>query len=275
MTKPIRTWWGEKFIAALESFTDPARLGRGRSYAGERIEDLTIGPGLVRARVRGSVNPYFGVYKAPLYTTEMRLSPLGEAQWRGLIDAVGRRAGLISRLLLNELPDALEELCRRQGLALLPAGPKDFTTRCSCPDWANPCKHVAGVCYRLAQRLDREPLLLFELRGLPRARLREALLATPLGEALAETLADDAQPAPEPVGSYHTRPVAAARAVSYAGFWQAGPLPPEPAVAPPPLPAVLIRRGGAQPPFWDRQESFIEVMTGFYERVRKANKEGL
>ncbi len=273
-----RTWWGEKFLRALEAFTDPARLGRGRSYAhGRRIESCRIEGGKVVARVRGSVNPYFGIYKEPLYTTTVKLSAIPSRHWNGLIDTLGRRAGLITRLLLNEMPESIEAVFRELRLNLLPAGPKDFTTDCSCPDYANPCKHVAGVCFVLAGQLDQDPLMLFELRGLSRDQLRAALMATPLGRALAQDLTDAGEPAPEPVTSYYTRPQRTAAAeIRYADFWgEHSALPPEPPPASVGLPAVLIRKAGDYPPFWDRDRSFVETMVEFYERVRKANKDGL
>ncbi len=68
MAQFSRTWWGQRFIEALEQFTDPARLGRGRSYArGGRILDYKLADGTVTAKVRGSINPYFGVYTEPIY----------------------------------------------------------------------------------------------------------------------------------------------------------------------------------------------------------------
>ena len=77
-----RTWWGQRFIAALEQFTDPARLGRGRSYAsGGRILEYTIADGTVNARVRGSINPYFGVYKEPIYKTSITIKAISPADW--------------------------------------------------------------------------------------------------------------------------------------------------------------------------------------------------
>lgn len=275
MAKMSRTWWGEKFIQALERFTDSARLGRGRSYArGRRIESCKIEGGKAVARVRGSVNPYFGVYKEPLYTTTVQLKAIPQKQWNRLIKTLGSRAGMITRLLLNEMPESIEPVFRELGLDLLPAGHKDFTTRCSCPDYANPCKHVAGLCYVLAGKLDQDPLLLFELRGLERARLRAALVETPLGRALAESMAEEQEAAPEPMTSYYTRPQRVkAQDVRYGDYWgEQAALPPEPPPAAPRLPAVLIRKAGDYPPFWDQDRSFVETMAEFYERVRKANK---
>jgi len=165
---------------------------------------------------------------------------------------------------------------REAGLNLLPANSKDFSTDCSCPDYANPCKHVAGVCYMLASKLDQDPILLFDLRGLPREQLRAALLKTPLGRALAESMVDEEETTAEPSTSYYTRPQRVdVPEISYSDYWgDHASLPPEPPPATPVLPAVLIRKGGENPPFWDHDRSFVETMVEFYERVRRANKDG-
>ena len=68
MAQFSRTWWGQRFIQALEEFSDEARLGRGRGYARNgKVKEHEITNGKITAKVRGSVNPYFGVYKEPLY----------------------------------------------------------------------------------------------------------------------------------------------------------------------------------------------------------------
>ena len=86
MAQFSRTWWGRRFIAALEQFTDPARLGRGRSYAiGGRILDYHVADGTVTAKVRGSINPYFGVYKEPIYRTSIAIKPIAAADWTNVI----------------------------------------------------------------------------------------------------------------------------------------------------------------------------------------------
>ena len=278
MARHTRTWWGQKFIEALEAFTDPARLGRGRSYAsGGRIKSWEIKNGKVTAKVRGSINPYFGVYKEPTYTTTVQLAPVSAQAWERLIANLGRRAGMITRLLLSEMPESIEDVFREQRLHLLPGGSKDFTTMCSCPDYYNPCKHIAGVCYVLAARLDQDPLLLFELRGLSREKLRAALIETPLGRALAEDMADMEELEPEPVDSYYAKPQRdVVKGIRYQDYWgDSAALPPEPAPAPPGLAAGLIRKAGDFPPFWHQDRSFVETMAEFYERVRKGNKDGL
>jgi len=272
-----RTWWGEKFLEALETFTDPGRLQRGRGYSdGNRIKSYTLEGGTLAAKVRGSINPYFGVYKEPTYTTAVQLKAIPQKQWDRLIKSLGSRAGMITRLLLNEMPESIETMFSEASLNLLPADSKDFSTDCSCPDYANPCKHVAGLCYMLAGKLDQDPILLFELRGLPREQLRAALLKTPLGRALAESMVDEEEITPEPSISYYTRPQRVeVPEVRYGDYWgEHASLPPEPPPATPVLPAVLIRKGGENPPFWDQDRSFVETMVELYERIRRGNKDG-
>lgn len=278
MAPMSRTWWGQKFIAALEaSSDDPARLGRGRSYVHNgRIQSWTLKNSVVTAKVRGSVNPYLGVYKEPLYTTRLQFKPVSAVKWRRVLDDIGHRAGIIARLLIGEMPEAIETVFRNAGLNLLPVGMRDFTTDCSCLDSYNPCKHVAAVYYTLAAQLDQNPLLLFELRGLTQDKLRAALLATPLGHVLAEELLTDKLPAPQPAASYFTRPQRQSLAATYGDFWGDHLLlPAEQVPSAPLLPTILARKGGERPAFWESEEPFIDTLAELYERVRKGNRKGL
>jgi len=267
-----RTWWGERFIGALEQFTDAGRLGRGRSYAGNgRILSWQIEHGTVTAKVRGSINPYFGVYKEPLYTTTLRLTPIPRAMWTAIIADLASKAGFITKLLLNEVPDRIEEVFAPRSLALLPQNQRDFATSCSCPDYYNPCKHIAGLCYRLAASLDQDPFLLFELRGLPRDQLRSELETSPLGQILATAFEAPDLPL-EPAPAYYTTPVRKPieGAISYRDFWAGRRrLPPASDLgSPASVPALLIKKQGDYPPFWPKEQSFIGVMEEIYERVR-------
>src|SRR6266516_5073396 len=202
MAQFSRTWWGQRFIAALEEFTDPARLGRGRSYAsGGRILNYTLDNGTVTARVRGSINPYFGVYKEPIYTTSITIKAISSSDWKKAIQQIASRADLITKLLMNEMPDTIEDAFSRLGLHLLPHSERDFVTSCTCPDWANPCKHIAGVYYLLASALDNDPFLMFELRGLSRNDLLTELDRSQLRRILVSALEAEEEPLIEPVTS--------------------------------------------------------------------------
>ena len=273
MAKFSRSWWGQKFIEALEKFTDSGRLSRGRSYAsGGKVKTFSIKDGIVIAKVRGSVNPYFGVYEEPLYTTKIEFEPISAAKWAAVVALIASKASLISRLLLNEIPDNIEDSFAKLDLNLLPRSRKDFKSNCSCPDYSNPCKHIAGVHYLVAAELDRDPFLLFELRGLSREALHEELAKSPLGQALAAELQLQKRP-PEPVASYHTRPTPepASEDQSLREFWHGTKRLP---ATIDPLPEALvsgiaIKKQGDFPPFWDRDNSFIEAMENLYEKVRE------
>lgn len=272
-----RTWWGQRFIEALEQFTDPARLGRGRSYAsGGRILEYTLAKGTVTARVRGSINPYFGVYKEPIYKTTITIKAISAANWAMVIHQIAARADLVTKLLMNEMPDTIEDVFSELGLHLLPHSERDFETSCSCPDWANPCKHIAGVYYLLASALDRDPFVMFELRGLSREDLHAELVRSPLGKILASALMSEDVPPIEPVESYYTQPTKEPAVVaSHKEFWTgAKRLPALPATSSRGgVPALLIKKQGDYPPFWHKDVSFISVMEELYERVRTKNRQ--
>lgn len=268
-----RTWWGDTFLSTIEQFTDSGRLSRGRSYAnGRKVKSFEIKDDCVTAEVKGSVNPYYGVYTEPLYTTTIEFKPISRAKWSAVIAIMASKVSVLSKLLVGEIPDNIEESFEARGLHLLPQK-GDLTTSCDCPDWSNPCKHIAGVYYLLAAELDQDPLKLFALRGLAREDLLAELSKTPLGIALSKELI--AEPtAPEPVASLHTEPqLIEATDVSLSDFWQGKKRLPntvETAQATN-VPAILIKKQGDYPPFWHRNNSFIEVMEAFYKRVRTKN----
>ncbi|MEV4597362.1 SWIM zinc finger family protein [Amycolatopsis sp. NPDC049253] len=164
------TWWGRAWVEALEqrASVDPNRLPRGRTYARkDTVSELHVGAGEVTARVRGS--------RPEPYHVTIRMKEFSPEQWHTLLDVVGRRLGHTAALLDGELPEELAAQAREAGADLLP-GPGDLRPRCSCPDSANPCKHVAAVYYVVADEVDTDPFVLFKLRGRPRdevlARLR-------------------------------------------------------------------------------------------------------
>jgi uncharacterized Zn finger protein len=86
MGKFSRTWWGDRFINALEAFTDDARLQRGSSYArGGKVLSFEIEQNHISARVKGSINPYFGVYKEPTYNIYIEITPIAKARWNEIL----------------------------------------------------------------------------------------------------------------------------------------------------------------------------------------------
>jgi uncharacterized Zn finger protein len=162
------TWWSERWLGVLRSFHMGARLDRGRSYARSgQVLKVGIEPGAVKALVQGSVRqPYIVV---------IRLKPLSDRQWERATKAMAAKAVFAAKLLAGEMPRDIEQAFAGTKCTLFPKKPKDLVTECDCPDWANPCKHVAAVYYVLGEMFDRDPFVLFALRGRDRARIIKTL----------------------------------------------------------------------------------------------------
>jgi len=123
-----------------------------------------------------------------------------------IIQQLSQKASFISRLLLNEIPENIETVFESVSTHLLPNDYKDFKVSCDCPDYAVPCKHIAGVCYRLAEIMDNDPFLLFEMRGLAPEKLLQQLANPPLGKILSDAKST-ATAELTPVNSFYTRPL--------------------------------------------------------------------
>ena len=238
-------WWAKRWIAVLESFDIGTRLGRGRSYARQgQVLDIQIAPGEVKAKVQGS--------RSTPYQVRIQLKPLSAANWRKLTAAMAAEARFSAKLLAGEMPTDIEELFEEQNLSLFPRKHGDLETDCSCPDWSNPCKHIAAVYYLLGEAFDRDPFLMFKLRGME----REALLAQ-LGEVAGN---DDGWPPAEPE-PLPDNPLA---------FWTMPPLPETvtgPLIAPTPSAALLQRLGLF--PFWRGETSLLETLEPVYAAMGK------
>lgn len=152
-----RTWWGKAWNGNLSKYADYSnRVGRGRSYVWHgAVLDLQISPGQVNALVQGS-------QQSP-YTVTMQIKPIGKAIWAEIRAACEGQFASLQELLEGRFPKGLAELFTAKGSGLFPS-PKEIEFRCSCPDWAYMCKHVAAVLYGIGTRLDEDPSLFFVLR---------------------------------------------------------------------------------------------------------------
>jgi uncharacterized Zn finger protein len=229
-------WWSRRFIDVLESLGMSGRLQRGRRYArAGQVLDVEISSGYVTARVQGS--------RATPYKVRIQVLPLTTVQWQRVEQALAGQALFRARLLAGEMPAEIEDVFARCGTPLFPRSARDLDMRCSCPDWEVPCKHLAAVCYVLAERFDDDPFGMLAWRG----RGRDALLAS---LRLAGGASDEASSASRPVLDVPAPPLSEC----LAGFWSAGlsparlrALPASPATAPDLLlrifepPAVLVR----------------------------------
>src|SRR5437867_7649000 len=162
------TWWAGRWLAALERLVDPGRLSRGRSYArGGQVSKLDVERGGARAEVWG--------HRPRPYKVTMRFQPLDDTQWERVVDALAAKALYAARLLAGEMPEQIEEVFQAAGVSLFPDKAGDLVTDCTCPDWANPSKHVAAVFYLLGERFDADPFVMFELRGRSQEQIAAAL----------------------------------------------------------------------------------------------------
>ncbi len=163
-----RSWWARRWRAVLESMGLKARLGRGRNYAmSGQVTEMRLQGAEVRAKVQGTrPDPY-----------DVALSfrmPEGGARKR-IVAALRGQPMLVARLLADDLPTEVEEIFRAEGCCLFPGGRLpdangrrryDMTTSCTCPDYANPCKHTSAVLMVLGEEMARRPSTLLELRGI-------------------------------------------------------------------------------------------------------------
>jgi uncharacterized Zn finger protein len=166
------TWWGERWIAALERVLrgDAGRLARGKSYArAGRVHDLTVTAGTVTARVTGT--------RPTPYQVRIELGDLGDETWSQALAAMAAKAQFSAELLAGRMPAAIDEAFGVANASLFPRARAELVTSCSCPDSGDPCKHVAATHYVLGEALDSDPFLLFELRGRTKERVLDALRA--------------------------------------------------------------------------------------------------
>jgi uncharacterized Zn finger protein len=161
-------WWSRRFVDVVESYSKSNRITRGKRYARKgQVVDLTVETGVVSATVQGS--------RSDPYEITIRGDALDEESWENIEQAMADRAAYAARLLAEEMPAEIEQLFETCGVSLFPDSYRDMRTNCSCPDSANPCKHIAAVFYILAERFDEDPFLIFRWRGRTRERLLERL----------------------------------------------------------------------------------------------------
>lgn len=242
-------WWSQRFITVLESYGLGARMERGRRYArGGRVGELSVKPGRLEARVRGS--------RAVPYRVSIRSAAPNKAQWSALEQAMAQRLGWSAQLLNGEVPQDLEQAFAEVGVPLFPRRWSDLQVRCGCPDDVEPCKHLAAVLYVFAQQLDDDPWLLLAWHGRPREALLTALRRS----------------APEPADSGLPPwwPVGLRAGATGAGAFSHGsppdPLPPEPPER------TLQRLGPLELP--EAPADLEERLAGLYQRLLRAEPAG-
>jgi uncharacterized Zn finger protein len=237
------SWWARRWVEVLESFDIGGRLQRGRRYARSgQVLSIDIARTVIRARVQGS--------RPSPYEITIRVAPLAEQAWKKVAQAATSQAVFAAKLLAGDMPREIEEVFRAAGSSLFPARDKDLKTECSCPDWSNPCKHIAAVYYLLGEEFDRDPFLILKMRGMD----RKAFLAL-LGGA------PEKRKSPEKKEVASREPLPA----EPSAFWSAKPLPENLVTAAqhPSVWAALPRRLGGFP-FWRGAENLLDFLEPIY-----------
>lgn len=181
-----RTFWGKAWCENLESYSDfENRLPRGRTYVRNgSVVDLQIMPGKVTARVSGS----------SLYKIEINIKPLPKSHWQTISTQCAGKISSVLELLQGRLSQGVMEIITHRENGLFPK-PSEISLDCSCPDWADMCKHVAAALYGVGARLDEKPELLFVLRRVDHLELIERAATgqalTPARGSGKKTIADD------------------------------------------------------------------------------------
>jgi uncharacterized Zn finger protein len=252
-------WWSRRFISVLESYGMSGRLARGRSYArAGQVLDFELSQGKVTARVQGSrVRPY---------QVRIGVLPLTTAQWRRVQDRLASQALFRAKLLAGEMPHEIEAVFDDCGTPLFPRVASDLDMHCSCPDWGVPCKHLAAVCYVLAEEFDRDPFGLLAWRG----RGREELLAA-LRQLRGRPLVAGAAAGTEP-GSWRASLDGPARPLGECleAFWSPGLSPARLralTTAPSPSAPDLLLRMFPAPPVKAAGKDLAELLTPAYHRL--------
>lgn len=253
------SWWAKRWVAVLETFNIGGRLARGRTYARNgQVLSINISEGSVKARVQGS--------RPKPYDVHIELTTLSEGDWREVVRVFSQQTVFAAKLLAGEMPQDVEQAFVKAKCSLFPLKVKDLRTHCSCPDWSNPCKHLAAVYYLLGEEFDRDPFLLFKLRGMCREDLLQQLNT---GKPPSLKTADGEQPPGAAAETNGKQAAGNGEAVSHPldprEFWK----PPEfPAdfwgpLELPPLSAALPQRLGNFP-FWRGEAPFLDALTPVY-----------
>jgi uncharacterized Zn finger protein len=263
-------WWSRRFIAVLESYGMSGRLQRGRSYARRgQVLEFKLATGKVTARVQGS--------RPSPYKVTITVLPLTTAQWKEVESRLAAQALFRARLLAGEMPAEIEQVFAVAGTPLFPRSARDLEMNCSCPDWGFPCKHVAAVCYVLAEAFDDDPFAMLAWRGKSRDELLVALRGktTGAGEQARYGGPVSSSAGDSPALAVLSDVTGPPLAESLADFWSPGlsqarlrALPPSPATPP-----DLLLRMSDPPPAQVRGRNLRELLTPAYARLAATHDE--
>ena len=161
-------WWSKKWNSAISSFTLSSRIDKGREYArAGNVFNIEVSKGEIEAEVQGG--------KLTPYKVNMELDIFSKQQWERIMNIMAQKAIFCAKLLNGEMPENIEQAFKEAGVSLFPKKQIHLITECSCPDDANPCKHIAAVHYMLGLEFDKDPFVILKLRGMDKEEFLKAL----------------------------------------------------------------------------------------------------
>lgn len=246
------TWWADRWLHVLNQFGWKNRIANGRLYAKDgRVGTFVVESGRIKAKVQGT--------RAEPYDVTIQLKPLPDSDWDLVVDIMSCQALFTAQLLAGDMPQDVEEVFDAAHAPLFPRTKDDLKAHCTCPDMVNPCKHIAAVYYVMAEAFDKDPFLIFHLRG----RSREALLAMLRAQRAAEAQAGPLAIETLDAGSLETL-----------RFWQAGDEleAVHIQIQVPSIPGANARRIG-RPPFWRSPADPVTRLPEVYEAIARRARE--
>jgi uncharacterized Zn finger protein len=260
-------WWSKRWFEVLESYHLGGRLTRGKSYARQgQVLSLEVNSGLVTSSVQGS--------QFKPYQVQIKLQPVTATGLKQIAAQLVSQPLYLTRLLTGEMPEGVEQLFDQAGAPLYPQHFGDLHTSCSCPDSSNPCKHIAAVFFILGEEFDRDPWLLFRLRGIERQELLDRLDQATPGIAVANKLptqsgVTDNRSRTIPEHDPAIADIQAALPIDPVNFWQGQgsvdlALPDTPKASL--VPAALPRQLGDFP-FWQGSEPLLTFLEAIYPQI--------
>ena len=159
-----RSWWAKRWAKVLDGYDIGERMSRGRSYLRRgQVVSIKIRRGMVTASVQGSD-------ESP-YKITINVRTLSKAQWMRVTPILFARPATAAKLLTGQMPEDVEKTFDDAGVLLFPMKKNDMKTDCTCYDWSNPCKHIVAAYLLIGEELDRDPFLIFRLRGAERKEI--------------------------------------------------------------------------------------------------------
>lgn len=162
-----KEWWSQQWLDLLDKYRFKKRLERARNYARQgNVLNIEFKDQKVLAQVQGT--------QPEPYNVSLWLDQFSDEEWNYIIETLSQRAIFSAKLLAGEMPQDIEDVFAANGLRLFPFSLDNVHSHCSCPDQANPCKHIGAVYYMLGDRFSEDPFVLFQLRG----RTQEQIITT-------------------------------------------------------------------------------------------------